>query len=101
MSSTNDQLDRPEFATVDLDIDVEEAQRHIGEAMKGLTAAESPEGTRYRTNDGMLVAVLGKRGSGSGQMKARLAYRTAPPSEPATRKAGKIHDALREHAIDA
>lgn len=94
-------LERPEFESVDLDIDTDETRRYIEEAMKGLAASETKDGVKYRTTDGMLVAVVGRRPTGSGNVKSKLAYRTAPASESATRKASKIHDALRSHAINA
>jgi hypothetical protein len=98
MTPLEEPLERPEFESLDLDIDTEEANRSIEEAIKGLSTSETDEGVKYRTTDGMLVAIVGPRETGGGDPKARLAYRTAPASEAATRKASKIRDALRPHA---
>ena len=100
MAHPEETLERPEFESIDLDVPVDEARRAIGEAMAGLHDAETDEGIRYRTSDGMLVAVLAARHSGSGDMKATLAYRTEPASENATRKAGKVFEALQPHEIN-
>jgi hypothetical protein len=99
MTPADTVLSRPEFETVDLDVAVDDVHRRIAKTVKGLRAAETDEGTKYRTTDGMLVAIVGPRPSGSGDTRAQLAYRTAPPSESATRKAAKVSEALAEHAI--
>lgn len=91
--------ERPEFESVDLDIDAEAAHEYIEDAMKGLSTSETDEGVKYRTIDGTLVAIVGPRHTGSGNVKAILAYRTEPALEAATRKAAKIRDALQSHAI--
>lgn len=101
MTGVEAALSRPEFATVDLDVDVTEADRTIEETMKGLATSEADHGRNYRTTDGRLVAVLAPRPSGSGDVKATLAYRTAPAAEAATRKAGRLAEALADHAVDA
>lgn len=91
-------LERPEFGSVDLDIDAEEADRRIEETIKGLSSSQTPEGVNYRTKDGMLVVIVGSpKGAGA---EARLAYRTEPASEPATRKASKILAALEPYVLD-
>lgn len=100
MSSIEDALDRPEFDSVDLDIGVDEAHRAVEAAVKGLADADGSDGRKYRTQDGRLVAILQDRPSDSGKRSATLAYRTAPASEPATRKAGKVRDAVRDHVVD-
>jgi hypothetical protein len=100
MSSLDDALDRPEFEVLDLNIGVDEAHQYVDDAVKGLTTAESPEGRKYRTHDGRLVAILGDRSTDSGERKAALARRTAPLSASATRKARKIQDALAAHVVD-
>jgi len=89
---------RPEFESVDLEIAVDAAHRHVTDAIRGLNAAESEEGRKYRTSDGMLVAILGTGRDGAGE-NATLVYRTAPPSETATRKARKVFEALESHAV--
>ena len=90
---------RPEFETVDMDIDVDEAKAMIDDTIKGLTASETDAGTKYRTRDGMLVAIIGPRPTGSGDTKATLAYRTDPPMELASRKGRKLFEALHPHEI--
>jgi len=100
MARIEDALARPEFEVVDLDVDTAETDRRIEDTIKGLATAETDAGVKYRTTDGMLVAVVASRPSGSGDTKAQLAYRTAPASVAATRKAAKLMDALRPHAID-
>ena len=101
MPSVQDALDRPEFETVDLDVTPEEAQRRVDAAIAGLATAEDADGMKVRTTDGMLVAVIGHRHSGSGDVKSRLAYRTEPASVPATRKAKKLAEALRPAEINS
>jgi hypothetical protein len=100
MTTLEETLSRPEFETVDLDVGVDEIDRTIREAIKGLAVAEAEHGRRYRTTGGMLVAVVAPRPSGSGDTMATLAYRTAPASESATRKARKVSEAVRDHAIE-
>lgn len=99
MSSLDDSLSRPEFESIDLDIGVEEADRYVEEAIKGLSVAESEEGWKYRTTDGMLVAIISEHDSG-GDGTTELAYRTEPAFEPATRKARTLFEALQPHAVD-
>lgn len=100
MTPLEEALDRPEFESIDLDIDTEAAHRYIEEAIKGLSTSETEEGVKYRTTAGMLVAIVRSRHTGSGDVKAKLAYRTEPALESATRKASKIQDALQPHAIN-
>lgn len=100
MARTEDALSRPEFEVVDLEIDAEETHQRIEATIKGLATAETDVGIKYRTTDGMLVAVVAPRPSGSGDTKSQFAYRTDPASVAATRKAAKIMDALKPHAID-
>jgi hypothetical protein len=95
MTQSEHALSRPEFESIDLDLTAEETHRHIEETVKGLTATETDGGRKYRTKDGMLVAIVGRRGSGNGETKATLAYRTEPASELATRKATKLAAELR------
>lgn len=100
MPSHEGVVDRPQFESIDLNVDAESADRHIEETIKGLSTAHTDEGVKYRTTDGMLVAIVGERHTGSGDAKATLAYRTEPASESATRKASKIRKALQPHAVD-
>jgi len=101
MSHPEQSLDLPEFESIDLDVPIDDAHRAIDDAIAGLYASETEEGLKFRTADGMLVAVLAKRPSGSGDTMSCLAYRTEPASESATRKARKVHEALAPHEISA
>jgi hypothetical protein len=95
MASSDERLQRPEFESVDLATDVAETRRHVETAIKGLAVSETDEAVNYRTRAGTLVAVLGPTGDG-----ATLAYRTAPASDPATRKASRLVAALDPHVVD-
>lgn len=88
--------ERPEFTTVTLVIDVQEALDVIEDTVRGLTSADTDEGVRLRTRDGMLVAVVSEGPGDDADVGSVVASRTAPPSELATRKAGKIRDAIDE-----
>jgi hypothetical protein len=98
MTPEEQALARPEFEVVDLDVDPDETRRRIEEAIKGLTTSETEAGVNYRTRGGTLVVVVGPGSDGGAGTS--IAYRTAPPSEQATRKASKIAEALRPHAVD-
>lgn len=100
MTPVEEALERPEFESLDLAVDAEEADRSIEDAIKGLSTAETDEGVKYRTRDGMLVAIVHPRTTGSDDVNATLACRTEPASVSATRKAVKIREALQPHAID-
>ncbi|WP_254533781.1 hypothetical protein [Natrinema gelatinilyticum] len=100
MIQLEEALARPEFESIDLDIAVADAHDHITDAVHGLTTSDSEEGTKYRTTNGMLVAIVGTSSANRDGERATIAYRTAPPSEPATRKAAKIADALKSYAVD-
>jgi hypothetical protein len=100
MTPSEQTLARPEFESVHLGIDDTDARRTIEETIKGLSASESEEGVRYRTRDGMLVAIVTPLSDGSGDARSALAYRTDPASVSATRKAGKLLEALESHAVD-
>lgn len=83
------QSERPEFAAATLTLDLADATDRIHETVEGLYATETDEGVRFRSFDGMLVAVLDET-DGS----VVLHYRTKPATESATRKARKLRDAL-------
>lgn len=87
----DDALDRPEFESVALAIDLDAARDRIEETIRGLATSETDEVVNYRTRGGTLVAVVGAPADRDG---ATLAYRTAPASEPATRKASRLREAL-------
>jgi hypothetical protein len=82
---------RPEFDTERLALDVATATERVHETLAGLTATETPEGIRFRTRDGTLLAVL--HGSADG---VDLHYRAEPAALPATRKARKLRTALAD-----
>jgi len=99
MSTLTDELERPEFETVNLDITAEEAHRHIDDTVAGLSPSEDSDQMKIRTTGGMLVAIIAARDSERGGVKSTLAYRTEPASDPATRKAKKLAEALRPYEI--
>jgi hypothetical protein len=90
---------RPEFESLGLAIDEAETRQQVERAVRGLATSETDDGVRYRTLGGMLVAIVRPQ-SGDDDAQSELAYRTAPASDPATRKASKIVDALMPHAVD-
>jgi hypothetical protein len=100
MTTLENALARPEFESVDLRIDPDETHRYIEQAVKGLSTADADDVVKYRTTDGMLVAIVGARPAGSETANATLAYRTEPAVESATRKAAKIRDALEAHVVE-
>lgn len=100
MTSLEELLTRPEFETVELDADIDEAHHLVNETMHGLTTSETEEGKKYRTTDGMLVSIVGPGSVERGEDTIKLVYRTAPASDLATRKASKILAALEPYAID-
>jgi hypothetical protein len=89
---------RPEFDSIHLDVDAAETRWHVEQTVRGLVASETDEGVRYRTRGGTLVAVVAQ-GQEAEPDRSELAYRVAPASEPATRKASKIRDALTEYSV--
>ncbi|MFB6165345.1 MAG: hypothetical protein ABEJ31_09330 [Haloarculaceae archaeon] len=90
---------RPEFETVTLEIDPEEAHQRLSDAVKGLKVAETGSGRKYRTTDGMLVAIVAPPEDEDGdEAGATLAYRTEPAVELATRKAANVRAALESEA---
>jgi hypothetical protein len=100
MTSLEETLSRPEFEIVDLAVDVEAVDRAIEAVIKGLVASDVEYGRKYRTTRGTLVAVVAPRPSDGGDAKTALAYRTAPASDSATRKATKVFEAVRDHTVE-
>ena len=96
MSPPDGPLTRPEFESVDLTVDTGAARRHVEDAVAGLVASEADEVVNYRTLDGTLVAVVGTPSEREG---STIAYRTAPASNPATRKASRLREALDPHVV--
>lgn len=81
--------DRPEFARVRLDLTVDEGVGLVHRAVRGRNAADTGSGVAFRTDGGMLVAVVSPAEEGT-----RPEYRTTPPTTDATRKGRKIRNAL-------
>jgi hypothetical protein len=88
--------DRPEFDTVQLTIEPNEAQELIEQSLKGLGSSVTEDGILLRSSDGMLVAIL-RDNSPSDEYRTELAYRVAPPSELATRRGKKIFESLESY----
>lgn len=86
--------ERPEFTTEHLAIDAASATAFICDAVGGVTATETTVGTKFRTHNGMLIAVVTETDDG-----VALQYRTAPASEPATLKARRLWKAMRPYAV--
>lgn len=85
--------DHPAFATDRLSIDFQTATDLLRDAVNGVTATPTDEGVKVRALDGMLLGVVTDDDGA-----ATLHYRTAPPSEPATLKAERLRETLREAA---
>ena len=84
-----------EFTTERLRLNVETATEIIRETLKGISATETDEGIKFRTMDGMLIAIL--TGTHYEDPAVELHYRTAPASETATLKARKLWRALESY----
>ena len=91
----------PEFATMPLEISVDEAIDEVHDAVKGLHGTPTPVGVKVRTTDGMLVAVVRESERDDDAVSSRLSYRIEPASELATRKAQKIATALERFTTPA
>ena len=85
---------RPEFTSERLTVDPETATDLVCDAVAGVTATETTQGTKFRTQDGMLIAVVTETDDGS-----ELQYRTAPASEPATLKARRLWRAMQPYSV--
>jgi hypothetical protein len=90
--------DRPEFDTVHLAIEPEQAQELVQQTLKGLRSSVTEDGILLRSSDGMLVAILRGDSPSDEQHRTELAYRVAPPSELATRKGKKVFESLESHS---
>ena len=99
MTPLEQPFERPEFDSLDLTIDTETADQYIGDVIKGLSTSTTDGAIKYRTTDGMLVAIVGQPETEREEVKATLGFRTAPAVEAATRKASKIQEALQPHAV--
>ncbi len=89
--------DRPEFDTVHLAIEPEQAQELVQQTLKGLRSSVTEDGILLRSSAGMLVAILRDDSSSDEQHRTELAYRVAPPSELATRRGKKVFESLESH----
>ncbi|MFC7229582.1 hypothetical protein N0B31_19445 [Salinirubellus salinus] len=87
----------PEFACEHLAIDAERATALVHDTVGNVTATDTPEGRKFRTTDGTLVAIL--RPSGTGTAAVDFHYRTAPPAATPTRRAREIARALRPFEV--
>jgi hypothetical protein len=85
---------RPAFAVVDVTLPVEKTTALVQAFQKGLHTTETREGMRFRTDDGMLVAVVRGRALAGGIPGTRVEYRTGPPSLLATRKGEKVRETV-------
>lgn len=90
---------RDEFTTVELAIDLDGAEKAVRSAINGLATSSTEEGLKFRTTDGMLVAVLGDGESARESVRSSLVYRTAPASIPATLKANRIRRVLQPYQV--
>ncbi|WP_458209770.1 hypothetical protein [Haladaptatus sp. NG-SE-30] len=89
--------ERPEFETVQLAIEPNEAHELVQQTLKGLRASDTESGILLRTSHGMLVAILDEHSTPSEEQQTELAYRVAPLSESATRKGKKVFEILESH----
>jgi hypothetical protein len=89
-------VERAEFTTERLALEVEEARELICETLSGVTATETDDGIKFRTTDGSLIAIL--TGTHYEDPAVELHYRTAPASETETIKARKLWRALEPYA---
>jgi len=85
-------IEHPEFTSARLRLDVETAEELICETLSSISATETDEGIKFRTSDGMLIAIL--TGTHYEDPAVELHYRTAPASETATLKARRLMRAL-------
>ncbi|WP_424016429.1 hypothetical protein ACOZ4N_10990 [Halorientalis pallida] len=93
----------PEFATLALTVDGDDALDEIHDAVKGLHATATPVGTKIRTTGGALVAVVHTPQAAADDVESILHYRTEPATALATRKARTLRRRLEsdEAATDA
>lgn len=90
---------RAEFTTIDLTIDLDQAEDIIRSTIEGLTACSTEEGRKFRSPDGMLVALIKEGDPTIDALASRVVYRTAPASDLSTLKATKIYRALRPYQV--
>ena len=90
----------PEFATLALTVDGDDALDAIHDAVKGLHATATPVGTKIRTTGGALVAVVHTPQTVSDDAESVLHYRTEPAAALATRKARTLRRRLERHEAE-
>ncbi|SEO82123.1 hypothetical protein SAMN05216388_102036 [Halorientalis persicus] len=90
----------PEFETLAVTVDGDEALEAIHDAVKGLHATATPVGTKIRTTSGVLVAVVHTPQAASDDAESVLHYRTEPASALATRKATTLRRRLERHEAE-
>ncbi|WP_299264433.1 hypothetical protein [Halorientalis sp.] len=90
----------PEFAALALTVDDDDALEKVHATVKGLHATPTPVGTKIRTTNGALVAVVHALQAESDDVESVLHYRTDPAAALATRKARTLRRALDSHEAD-
>jgi hypothetical protein len=96
----------PEFATLALTVDDDESLEAIHDAVKGLHATATSVGTKVRTTNGALVAVVHTADATSDEAadetdaESVLHYRTEPAAALATRKARTLRRRLERHEAE-
>lgn len=89
--------ENPSFATERLSLDVAAVTDVIHRTLRGISTTETPDGVKFRTSDGMLIAYLS--GTDDEASPVELHYRTAPASDTATLKARRLRRALEQYAV--
>lgn len=90
----------PEFAALALTVDADDALDEVHDAVKGLHATATPVGTKIRTTNGALVAVIHAPQAAPDDAESILHYRTEPAAALGTRKARTLRRRLEGHEAD-
>ncbi|RXK47003.1 hypothetical protein [Halorientalis pallida] len=96
----------PEFATLAVTVDADDALDAIHDAVKGLHATETSVGTKIRTTNGALVAVVQTadatpdEAADETDAESVLHYRAEPAAALATRKARTLRRRLERHEVE-
>ena len=94
----------PGFATERLALDPETVVERVHETLGSVTATRTEEGTKFRTPDGTLVALLTvvdeteEDGGGENEPSVLFQYRVEPASQSGTLKARRLWRALERDA---
>ena len=97
-------VQHPGFATERLALDPETVVERVHETLGGVTATRTDEGTKFRTPDGTLVALLtvvdeaGEDGEDGDEPSVLFQYRVEPASQSGTLKARRLWRALERDA---